>query len=139
MATDPRADSRKDPRTDAYIAAAAPFAQPILQHLRAVVHEACPDCSETIKWGMPFFMHGGQILGHMAAFKAHCALGLWHSRQVVNLGKSHEAMGQFGRITTLADLPPKRTLMALLKKQAALIDGGVKPPRAPKGRGATRA
>ena len=69
-----------DPRVDAYIERAAPFAQPILAHLRAAVHAACPDAEETIKWRMPFFLHGEHILGYMAAFKQHCAFGLWKGR-----------------------------------------------------------
>ncbi len=44
-----------DPRVDAYIARSAAFAQPVLLHLRATVHAACPGVQETIKWGMPFF------------------------------------------------------------------------------------
>ncbi len=67
---------KTDPRVDAYIAKAAPFARPILSHLRALVHRAEPAIAETIKWGMPFFEREG-IVCHMAAFKAHCAFGLW--------------------------------------------------------------
>jgi uncharacterized protein YdeI (YjbR/CyaY-like superfamily) len=116
-----------DPRIDAYIAKSADFAQPILTHLRQVVHSACPDTEETVKWGMPHFMHGGKILAHMAAFKAHCGFGFWHD--VAGTGKSSEAMGQFGRITTLKDLPSKAELSKLVKKAAALIDTGEKPAR----------
>ena len=121
-----------DPRVDAYIARSAAFAQPLLAHWRQTVHQACPDCSETVKWGMPFFMHDGRILAQMAAFKAHCAFGLGHGTQVVNLGLGQEAMGQFGRVTSLAELPPKRALLALLKQQQALLEAGVARPRAPK-------
>ena len=123
-----------DPRIDAYIAKSADFAQPILAHLRQVVHAACPDTEETLKWSMPTFMHGGRILAHMAAFKAHAAFGFWHD--VAQTGKSSEAMGQFGRITTLKDLPSKAELVKHVKKAAALIDSGEKPAsvvkRAPK-------
>ena len=44
---------------DAYIAKAAPFAQPVLEHLRELVHKACPEVEEEIKWGFPFFMYPG--------------------------------------------------------------------------------
>lgn len=121
-----------DARVDAYIAKSAAFAQPLLAHWRSTVHQACPGCSETIKWGMPFFMHDGRILAQMAAFKAHCAFGVGHGTQVVNLGLAQAAMGQFGRVNSLAELPPKRALLALLKKQQALLDAGVARPRAPK-------
>ncbi len=104
-----------DPRVDAYISHAAAFAQPLLEHLRGVVHEAVPEVEETIKWGMPFFVTEDRMLCHMAAFKQHCAFGLWRGRGVVK-DASDEAMGQFGRIRTRADLPTKKALIALLKK-----------------------
>ncbi|HSH92014.1 MAG TPA: YdeI/OmpD-associated family protein [Ramlibacter sp.] len=118
-----------DPRIDAYIAKSADFAQPILTHLRQVVHSACPDTEETLKWSMPTFMHGGKILAHMAAFKAHCGFGFWQDvAQTGNTG----AMGQFGRIATLKDLPSKAELVKHVKKAAVLIDSGEKPVRAAK-------
>ena len=120
-----------DPRIDAYIARAAPFAQPLLAHLRSAVHAGCPASVETIKWGMPFFMHGNHILANMAAFKQHCAFGFWRGRELAERGKSDEAMGQFGRIAALADLPPKRELVRLVALAAARIDAGVAPPRPP--------
>ncbi len=43
----------RDPRVDAYIERAEPFARPILEHLRAVVHAGCPDVEETMKWNFP--------------------------------------------------------------------------------------
>ena len=114
-----------DPRIDAYIGKSADFAQPILSHLRQVVHAACPDAEETIKWSMPFFMHGGKNLAHMAAFKAHCAFGFWNG--VEETTKGSEAMGQFGRITTVKDLPAKAELAPIVKKAAAMIDSGEVP------------
>ena len=96
---------KKDPRVDACIDAAAPFAQPLLRVLRAAMHAGCPGVEETIKWRMPFFTRGGRILGHMAAFKQHCALGFWRAGDAADRGKTGEAMGQFGRITCRADLP----------------------------------
>ena len=126
-----------DSRVDAYIAGAALFAQPILERLRADVHAACPDAEEAMKWGMPFFMHGGRNLAHMAAFKAHCAFGFELGRSVVDLGREAQAMGQFGRITKLDDLPPGTAVRKFVKKAVALIDAGEKAPRAPKsGKGA---
>lgn len=121
-----------DPRVDAYIAKAAPFAQPILERLRKAVHAANPAGDEAIKWGMPFFMHQGRILANMAAFKAHCAFGFGHGDQVVMTGKDGEAMGQFGRIESIQDLPSQREISALVKKAMVLIEGGVKALRAPK-------
>lgn len=113
--------SRTDPRVDAYIAAAAPFAQPLLAHLREQVHAACPDVAETIKWGMPFFQLNGKTLAHMAAFKAHCAFGFWKGRGVVGEAASDDAMGQFGRIVSLADLPRPAELQTFIAQAAALM------------------
>ena len=121
---------KTDPRIDAYIARQADFARPILEHLRAVVHEACPECEETLKWSSPSFMYKGKILAGFAAFKAHATFGYWSGSQVVELsGKEPTAMGQFGRMTSLEDLPPRATLIALTKKAMKLIDEGVKPVR----------
>lgn len=121
-----------DPRIDAYIAKSADFAQPILTHLRQVVHSACPEVEETIKWGMPHFMYGGKLMAGMAAFKAHCTFGFWQRDAVAGTGKNDEAMGQFGRITSLKDLPSKAELARLVKKATAFTDSGEKPVRAPK-------
>lgn len=109
-----------DKRIDAYIENAAEFAQPILQHLRALVHEACPEVEETIKWGFPHFMHHG-ILCSMASFKQHCAFGFWKAKQMTELSETPEtAMGDFGRVTKLADLPGKTTLKRLIKQAMQL-------------------
>ncbi|MBI3790581.1 MAG: YdeI/OmpD-associated family protein [Gemmatimonadetes bacterium] len=118
-----------DPRIDAYIANAQPFAKPILEHLRAVVHAACPDCVENIKWGFPHFDYKG-IMCSMAAFKAHCAFGFWNPGAIPGLTPSGEpAMGTFGRITTLKELPSDRQLTAFIKAAMKNNDAGVKPVR----------
>jgi len=129
-----------DPRVDKYIEKAADFAKPILIHLRETVHKADPDMEETLKWGMPSFMHKGIVCG-MAAFKAHCTFGFWkHSLMVdkcnPDANKDEEAMGNFGRITSIKDLPSKKELMALVKKAVKLNEDGVKikiqkKPKAP--------
>lgn len=119
---------KKDPRVDAYIARSGPFARPILSHLRAVVHGAVPGVEETIKWGFPHFMRDG-IVCSFAAFKAHCALHLRRGDLLLGGSSSREAMGQFGRIATVADLPTKAQLTRLLRKAAALNASGAKAPR----------
>lgn len=120
---------KRDPRVDAYIAKSADFAKPILEHLRGVVHEGCPEVEEVIKWSVPTFNYKG-MLCTMAAFKEHCAFGFWKSSLVLDRPeKSAEAAGQFGRITKLSDLPPRSVLVAYVKKAARLNDEGVKVPR----------
>lgn len=117
-----------DPRIDAYIAKAAPFARPILEHLRKLVHDGCPDVVETIKWSAPAFDFEGS-LANMAAFKAHVAFGFWKGTLVFESAKEKEAMGQFGRIASLDDLPADRTIVALVRKAAKLNASGAKVPR----------
>ncbi len=119
-----------DPRIDAYIARQADFARPVLEHLRAAVHSACPEAEETMKWSMPHFLYKGQMLVGMAAFKAHATFGFWRAKDVVGeTGAQREAMGQFGRLTSVADLPPDDVLHALIRKAMALNDSGSRPAR----------
>jgi uncharacterized protein YdeI (YjbR/CyaY-like superfamily) len=121
---------KTDPRIDAYIESRQEFAKPILNHLRALLHEACPGCEETLKWSSPSFIYKGKILAGFAAFKAHAAFGFWAGSQILETGARQEsAMGQFGRLTSLDDLPDRATLVALAEKGMRLIDEGVKPVR----------
>ena len=120
---------QKDPRVDDYIARAAPFAQPILERLRSDVHAALPGVEETIKWSMPFFVDQGRILANMAAFKRHCAFGFWRGRNMTDSGREGEAMGQFGRIASLADLPSSREFKALVKAAAVQAAANAQAPR----------
>ncbi len=121
--------SSHDPRVDAYIEKSAGFARPILERLRAVVHEACPQVEEDIKWSMPSFQYGGRILCHMAAFKQHASFGFWQHAAVTD-GQSREGMGSLGKLASPKDLPAKRELVALLRKAMALIDAGPTPATA---------
>ena len=119
----------RDPRVDAYVEGAEPFARPVLRHLRDLVHAAVPDASETIKWGFPHFEHRG-ILCSMAAFSHHCAFGFWKGELVVgDSPAAREAMGHFGRIASLDDLPPDEEVVALVRRAAELNEQGVKAPR----------
>ena len=120
---------RNDPRVDAYIAKAAPFARPVLTHLRKVVHAAVPGVEETLKWGMPHFMHGGILCG-FAAFKAHCAFHVRGAETLLGEAVRDDAMGQFGRIAAVSDLPPPGTLIKLLRAAAERIEAKAKAPRA---------
>jgi uncharacterized protein YdeI (YjbR/CyaY-like superfamily) len=121
----------RDPRVDEYIAKAQPFARPVLKHLRKVVHAGCPGVDETMKWSFPHFLYEGMLCS-MAAFKEHCAFGFWNGSILSEDQKSADAMGQFGRLTSVSDLPAEKTLIGLVKKAAALNEAGVKPKREPK-------
>jgi len=118
-----------DPRVDAYIAKSAEFARPILRHVREVVHAACPDVEETMKWGFPHFMYEGMLCS-MASFKQHCAMGFWKGALIEGLdgNGAAEAMGSFGRIEKLSDLPPRRTLAGYVKQAMKLNEDGVTAP-----------
>ncbi|WP_408953373.1 YdeI/OmpD-associated family protein [Lysobacter sp. Hz 25] len=122
--------SQPDPRIDAYIAKAAPFAQPILEHLRALVHAACPQVEEAIKWGIPSFVYRGKLMCSMAAFKQHATFGFWQGANIGGAQRSadSDAMGQFGRLSKIGDLPGKRELTRLVKQAMALIEAGVTRP-----------
>lgn len=130
--------ANKDPRVDAYIAKAADFAKPILSHIRELVHGACPEVEETMKWSMPFFTYKG-MLCHMAAFKNHCSLGFWKSALVMGkqqpTNSSDSGMGQFGKITSLADLPSDKKMVGFIKEAKRLNDEGVQKPSKPKAKG----
>jgi uncharacterized protein YdeI (YjbR/CyaY-like superfamily) len=120
----------KDPRIDAYIAKAQPFAQPILQRIRKVVHAGCPDVVETIKWSVPAFEYKGPLCG-MAGFKAHCLLGFWKSPIMKTVAKGQK-VGEFGRIESIDELPSDAVLIKMVKEAVALNDAGVKVPRVAK-------
>ncbi len=118
-----------DPRIDAYITKSASFAQPILRHLRQLIHQGCPEAVETIKWSMPAFTHDGRILCGMAAFKAHCAVWFWHQKmrgiaERSKNAKTGEAMGNLGRITSLAELPSDQTILGYVRKTKELNETG---------------
>jgi uncharacterized protein YdeI (YjbR/CyaY-like superfamily) len=118
----------KDPRVDAYIDKAGDFAKPILKHVRQTIHAECPDIVETIKWGFPHFDYKGGIFCGVAAFKQHCALNFWLGPLLSVDARSEKAMGQFGRITSLSDLPPPRELSQIIKRAMTLHDAGAKVP-----------
>ncbi|MDO6435564.1 YdeI/OmpD-associated family protein [Flavitalea sp. BT771] len=129
-----------DARIDAYIIRSADFARPILEHIRKLVHKAWPGVEETIKWGMPFFQNNGSILCNMAAFKAHCAFGLWNAsllkdpEGILQL-KEKNAMGHLDRITSKKDLPSDKIMIAYIREAAELNEKGIKktkPKAAPK-------
>ena len=119
---------KRDPRIDAYIAAAAPFAQPILQRIREVVHEACPEVEETMKWSAPSFVYAGGILAGMAAFKQHASFGYWKHALVMGESAQRDGMGSYGKMATLKDVPPKSRLVADIRRAMQLNEAGVKMP-----------
>jgi uncharacterized protein YdeI (YjbR/CyaY-like superfamily) len=110
----------RDPRIDAYIAKAAPFAQPILEKVRERIHAAAPEAEETMKWSAPGFTVDGKILLMMAAFKQHAALNFWRGQEIGDKQPKAGAMGQFGRLTSVGDLPNDKEFDALIREAADL-------------------
>lgn len=128
--------ARKEPKVDAYIEKADDFAKPILNHLRELVHKTCPDVQETIKWGMPIFEYSGSIMCNMAAFKAHCAFGFWKGSIMkdphgIMADVGNTAMGSFGRVTSLKDLPNDKIIVEYIKEAMILNEKGIKVPKKP--------
>lgn len=121
-----------DPRIDEYISKAADFAKPILSHLRDVIHTACPNVEETMKWSFPHFQYAGSILCSMAAFKQHCAFGFWLGSKMKDPDKilaavaERTAMGHFGQIKSLGDLPSDEVLIKYIREAMVLNEEGVK-------------
>ncbi len=115
-----------------YISHAAEFAKPILTQIRKVVHEACPEVEESIKWSFPHFLYRGSILCSMASFKQHCAFGFWLSDQmedpdsILHQGKDRPSMGNLGKITGLSELPDKKILIRYIVQAMKLTEQGVK-------------
>src|SRR4030095_2756796 len=120
----------KDPRIDAYITKAQPFARPILTRIRKAVHAGCPEVVETIKWSVPAFEYKGPLAG-MVAFKAHCLLGFWKWPIMKTVPKGQKT-GEFGRIESVEDLPSDAALIKMVKEAVALNDAGTKVPRVTK-------
>jgi uncharacterized protein YdeI (YjbR/CyaY-like superfamily) len=123
----------RDPRIDTYIAKQKDFAKPILTHIREVVHAACPEVEETMKWSSPHFDYKGSMMCAMAGFKEHAIFGFWKGKLIdgvsPNRNNGGEAMGNFGRLTSVKDLPAKRDLTALIKQAMRLNDEGIVVPR----------
>lgn len=122
-----------DPRIDAYIAKSAAFAQPVLTYLRQLIRETCPDVQETIKWGMPSFEYKGMMAG-LASFKGHCAFYLWKGNIIPDphgflstVGGT--GMGNFGKITSLGDLPTREIIVYYLQEAMRLNEEGIQVPK----------
>jgi uncharacterized protein YdeI (YjbR/CyaY-like superfamily) len=121
---------KKDKRIDDYIKKAAPFARPVLIHFRELVHKTCPDAEEKMKWSFPHFDYKNEMMCSIAAFKNHCAIGFWKA-SLMNDNKTmkqgnEEAMGHYGRITSLKDLPSDKKIVSHIKEAMRLNAEGIK-------------
>ncbi len=116
---------------DEYIARAPEFAQPILKHLRELVHKGCPEAEEALKWSTPAFLYHKKILFSMAGFKAHCRFIFWRPEIAKMFGKrggeSDDDGAIVGKITQLSDLPSDKEMLSYIREARRLADDG---PRA---------
>ena len=122
---------KKEKVIDAYIAKSADFAKPILNHLRELVHKTCPAVEEKMKWGFPHFDYKGEMMCSMAAFKQHAVFGFWKAALMkdpvlIENAKLETAMGHFGRIASVKDLPPDKKVAAWIKEAMKLNELGKK-------------
>jgi uncharacterized protein YdeI (YjbR/CyaY-like superfamily) len=120
-----------NPQIDDYIAKAQPFAQPILTHIRMLVHKACPQVEEKMKWSFPHFDYKGEMMCSMAAFKQHCAFNLWKASimndpKLIENAKTEQSMGHLGKLCSLKDLPADKQMIAYVKEAMQLNEKGVK-------------
>lgn len=125
---------KRDKRIDAYIAKAEPFAWPILEHLRELVHKACPEVEETMKWSFPHFDYKG-VMCSMTSFKKHCAFGFWKAslmrdKKLMQNAKGETSMGHFGRIESADDLPSDKVILGYIKEAMKLNEAGIKIEKA---------
>ena len=124
-----------DPRVDAYIEKSADFAKPILEHLRELIHTACPDVEEAWKWSFPCFIYHGAIMCNMAAFKEHASFGFWKASimddtdKILNVGEGKDGMGHLNKLYSLKDLPKDAVLKKYIKAAMKLNEAGVKITR----------
>lgn len=123
--------SQKDKRVDSYIAKSQDFAKPILKHLRELVHKACPDVEETMKWSFPHFDYAGGTICSMASFKQHAVFGFWKASIMKDPHKilqGTDAMGHFGKLKSMKDLPSDKILIEFIKEAVRLNEDGIKLP-----------
>lgn len=131
---------KKEKAIDAYIAKSAAFAKPIMNHIRELVHKACPEVEEKMKWSFPHFDYKGEMMCSMAAFKQHAAFGFWKAALMKDpilreTAQSEVAMGHLGRLTSLKDLPSDKKMTAWIKEAMKLNEEGkkvIKPKTAEK-------
>ena len=129
--------AKKIKEIDAYISKSADFAKPILHHIRELVHNACPDVEEKMKWSFPHFDYKGEMMCSMAAFKQHAVMSFWKAsimkdKALLAMARSEEAMGHLGKMISLKDLPPDKKMTAYIKEAMKLNELGIKLPSKPK-------
>ena len=123
--------SKFNPQFDEYIEKTADFAKPIMEYLRQIIHETCPEVEEIIKWGIPHFDYKGDMMCILAGYKNHCSFSLYKAElmsdtKIIESVKAGQKMGYMDKLKSLSDLPAKETLVAYIKEAMVLDENGVK-------------
>ncbi len=121
-----------DQRIDVYIDKSQEFAKEILIEIRRRIHEFCPNVVETMKWSFPNFIYKGKILCSMASFKNHCSFGFWLAALMQSSELKTGAMGVFGKMKSINDLPSIDIFKTMLFEAMELTDAGKTIPKATK-------
>jgi hypothetical protein len=103
---------------DGFFAKQPPHLRPILEALRKLVEEAAPDAKASIKWGMPFYTLGDNMMCALGGHKSHVNLilagppGTFHDP-----GGLLEGEGKTGRRLTLRSLEdlPRQAVRAWVR------------------------
>lgn len=118
-----------DNRITDFIDQAQPFAQPILDQIRVMVHAYCPNVEETIKWNFPCFMYNGKMLCFMASHKKHCSFGFWLTPIMKTIQSNADGMGIMGKLTSVEQLPTETQFQAMIEEAMQLIEEGKTNPK----------
>lgn len=120
-----------NPEVDAYIAKSADFAKPILEYLREIIHNNCPDVEEFIKWGIPHLDYKGDMMCILASSSKHCSFSLYKAElmsdpKLLESVKNGQKMGYMDKIKAFSDLPSEETLVTYIKEAMDLNEKGIK-------------
>jgi len=123
--------TKPNPEVDAYIAKSADFAKPILEYLRNLIHDTCPDVEEFIKWGIPHLDYRGDMMCILASSSKHCSFSLYKAElmsdpKLLESVKNGQKMGYMDKIKAFSDLPSEETLVAYIKEAMMLNEKGIK-------------
>lgn len=118
-------------KVDDYIAKSEPFAKPILEHLRAIIHETCPDVGEDIKWGTPHYSYKGDHLCMLGSFKNHCSFSIYKAEflkdeKIAASVKAGKKFGYMDKVKSVSELPSTETLISLIKEAMSINEQGIK-------------
>ena len=125
--------SQHNPEFDAYAETAEPFARPVFAHLKKLIRATCPNVTEDIKWGIPHFEYGGDVLCIFAAYNKHCSFTFYKDALMgdprLKANADLPAAKRFmGKMTDVSDLPSDADLTAWIKEAMSLNERGIKLP-----------